>query len=112
VELCQVGIEHRHKVHLKELCCEFRWEDRISKEFCEKLYQVGIEHLCCGAIVEELYYVNLDRREKEPESLRILKALPGGHRAGARSAQAKEYRTVERSVEKEDCQEEILFLCL
>jgi hypothetical protein len=24
VKLCQVGIEHRHKVQLEELCCEFR----------------------------------------------------------------------------------------
>jgi hypothetical protein len=24
IELCQVGIEHRHKVQLEELCCEFR----------------------------------------------------------------------------------------
>jgi hypothetical protein len=24
VELCQVGIEHRHKVQLEELCCESR----------------------------------------------------------------------------------------
>jgi hypothetical protein len=40
-----VGIEHRHKVQLEELCCEFK-------------------------------------REKI-ESLRILRALPGGHRAGA-----------------------------
>jgi hypothetical protein len=34
--------------------------------------------------------VSSDRREKELESLRILKALLGGHRAGARSAREKE----------------------
>jgi hypothetical protein len=32
VKLCQVGIEHRHKVQLEELCCEFRKWTRITED--------------------------------------------------------------------------------
>jgi hypothetical protein len=54
VKLCQVGIEHRHKVQLEELCCEFRQKARITEDSV-KLCQVGIEpvqgvhkeELCC-----------------------------------------------------------------
>jgi hypothetical protein len=69
VELCQVGIEHRHQVQLEELYCEFKGsrlnedsesyarresskcigaqEDKIFECFVKgKLCQVGIETVC------------------------------------------------------------------
>jgi hypothetical protein len=42
VELCQVGIEHMHKVQLEELCCEFRQKTEALRSSV-KLCQVGIE---------------------------------------------------------------------
>jgi hypothetical protein len=78
VKLCQVGIEHRHKVQLEELCCEFRQKPESLKDSV-KLYQVGIEPVQ-GVHKGRNSAVSSGR---EPESLRILRALPGGHRASA-----------------------------
>jgi hypothetical protein len=40
-----------------------------------KLCQVGIEHMHSGALRKN----SVVSSEEEPESLRILRALPGGH---------------------------------
>ena len=47
VRLYQVGIEHRHKVQLEELCCEFRQKIESLRSFVE-LFQVGIEQVHRG----------------------------------------------------------------
>jgi hypothetical protein len=43
IELCQVGIEHMHKVQLKELYCEFK-RNRITED-SGRICQEGIEQV-------------------------------------------------------------------
>jgi hypothetical protein len=64
VKLCQVGIEHRHKVQLEELCCEFRRENRITEDSV-KLCQVGIEQ--CKECTEEELCCEFRRRSRITE---------------------------------------------
>jgi hypothetical protein len=66
VELCQVGIEHWHKVHLEELCYEFK-RDRITED-SESSDRWALS-ICT---VVHLRKNSADILKKKIESLRVL----------------------------------------
>jgi hypothetical protein len=67
VKLCQVGIEHRHKVQLEELYCEFRKGTRITKDF-ESSARWALS-ICTGVHLRKNSAESLKKKKK---SLRVL----------------------------------------